>query len=154
MWTLTVEISKKNSRPSKRPFKRYISHIYFEGHLIIVSCVLMVGSQVVNLTINFFGGVIIPSPQLQMENVSFLLICRFQDLSNETLEPILHHLWFALLFWTFGTSKDFNFQSEKITCECWDSLSHTCGSVFESQNIFSTHSPFVVLTLITSPRLG
>jgi hypothetical protein len=70
----------------------YISHIYFEGHLIIVSCVLMVGSQVVNLTINFFGGVIIPSPQLQMENVSFLLICRFQDLSNETLEPILHHL--------------------------------------------------------------
>jgi hypothetical protein len=48
-----------------------------------------------------------------------------------------------------------NLQSEKTTweCVCWNSLPHTCGSMFESRTILLAYMPSHVLALLANQKL-
>jgi hypothetical protein len=114
-------------------------------HLVLVSWVLMIKNQVATLTFLTFVLFlcITINSQLYMENMSSCSICKLKIFLMVSWESNLDHVYYLHfcpnMSQKVGTSWNSKFQNGKTIWECWDSLFHTCGSVFESHDILSTY---------------
>ncbi len=111
-------------------YHTFQSHIH-TYHMYFKPCFLdlMVGNQIDCLTLVFF---LVHDFNLEFANgkCKFILKIYFKTFLMILRKPNLDEVYcLHFFFQKFETSQDSNSQNGKNVWECWESLSHTCGSV-------------------------
>lgn len=91
---------------------------------------------------------------LEIQNVNPILIPILKDLLDFFKEcPIWMPFSICMLSQNLKTLLNSNSQNGKTIWKCWNSISSTCGNVFESWNNFLIYFFSHTLALVISPRI-
>ncbi len=149
----------KNNKKKVVNFKKTFPTMYCKLNLEVIWLMFLwfyCLNQIAKLTLTTLLA-IIPNSQVQVENVSPILIFRFKDISNGILRPI----WTLFTIYSF-VSKIWDIygipipkMGDRLRMLGFNSLhSVTCECMLESQNILLDYFASNALALATSPNLG